>query len=54
MQKIFKVFLGDYYIAASVYENFCDEFDDIVKKYDINSEQIYIINDSTNGKFVWH
>lgn len=52
--KILKVFLGDYYIAASVYENFCGEFDDIVKNYDISRERIYIINDSTNGKFIWN
>lgn len=52
--KILKGFLGDYYIAASVYENFRGEFDDIVKNYDISRERIYIINDSTNGKFIWN
>lgn len=54
MYKIFKGFLGDYYIAASVLENFRDEFDDIVKKYDISSERICVIDDSTNGKFIWN
>lgn len=52
MYKIFKGFLGDYYIAESVLENFCDEFDDIVKKYDIGSERIHVINDSINGEFM--
>jgi hypothetical protein len=54
MYKIFKGFLGDYYIAASVLENFRDEFDDIVKKYDISSNRIHVINDSINGKFIWN
>ena len=54
MYKIFKGFRGDYYIAASVYENFRDEIDDIAKKYDISRERICVINDSTNGKFVWN
>mgnify|MGYP000038980815 CR=1 FL=1 len=53
MYKIFKGFLGEYYIAASVYENFRDEFNDIVKKYDISRERICVIDDSTNGKFIW-
>lgn len=53
MYKIFKGFLGDYYIAESVLENFRNEFDDIVKKYDIGSERIHVINDSINGKFIW-
>lgn len=54
MHKIFKGFQGNYYIAASVYENFRGEINDIVKKYDISSERIHIINDSTNGKFIWN
>lgn len=54
MYKIFKGFLGDYYIAASVYENFRDEFDNILKKYDIGSERVHVIDDSTNGNYIWN
>ncbi len=43
MYKIFKSFSGDYYIAPSVHENFRDEFDDIVKKYDISSEEYILL-----------
>ena len=53
MHKIFSGFPGNYYIAASVLENYHDEFDDIVKKYGISSERICIMDDSTNGKFIW-
>ncbi len=54
MHKIFKGYLGDYYIAASVLENYDDEFADIVKKYNISSEQIKVIDDSIKGKFIWN
>lgn len=54
MYKIFKGFRGDYYIAASVYENFRDEIDDIAKKYDISSERVHVIDDSTNGNYIWN
>lgn len=53
MYKILKGFRGDYYIAASVQENFRDEFDDIIKKYDISSERVHVIDDSTNGNYIW-
>lgn len=53
MNKIFKGFPGDYYIAASVLENFRNEFDDIVKEYNISDNRIHIIDDSTDGKFTW-
>lgn len=53
MYKVFKGFGGDYYIAASVVENFGDKIDDIVKKYNISNEQINVMDDSTNGKFIW-
>lgn len=54
MYKIFKGFGGDYYIAASVLGNFRNEFDDIAKKYNISEERIFVIDDSTNGKFIWN
>ncbi len=53
MHKIFSGFPGIYYVAASVLENYHDEFDDIVKKYGISSERICIMDDSTNGEFIW-
>ncbi|MCM1288189.1 MAG: hypothetical protein NC240_07740 [Clostridium sp.] len=54
MDKLLKGFGGDYYIAASVLGNFRNEFDGIVKKYNIGSERIFVIDDSTNGKFIWN
>ena len=53
MHRILERFSGNYYIAASVLQNFYDEFRDIAKKYSISSERIHVINDSTNGKFIW-
>lgn len=53
MYKIFKEFRGDYHIAASVIESYRDKFDNIVKEYGISDNQIHIIDDSTNGKFIW-
>lgn len=54
MYKIFKGFRGSYYIAASVLGNFRNEFNNIVKKYNISEERIFVIDDSTNGKFIWN
>ncbi|MGN0246899.1 MAG: hypothetical protein ACI4DK_13175 [Lachnospiraceae bacterium] len=53
MYKIFKGFRGDYHIAASVIESYRDKFDDIVKEYGISDNQIHIIDDSTDGEFLW-
>lgn len=53
MHKILEGFKGNYYIAASVISNYNSEFNDIVKQYDIAGERIHIIDDSTNGKFIW-
>ncbi|MCM1083781.1 MAG: hypothetical protein NC393_10790 [Clostridium sp.] len=54
MDKLLKGFEGDYYIAASVLGNFRDEFNNIVKTYNLSNERIFVIDDSTNGKFIWN
>lgn len=51
--KIFKGFRGDYHIAASVIESYRDKFDNIVKEYGISDNQIHVIDDSTDGEFLW-
>lgn len=53
LYRIFKGFRGDYYIAASVIESYRDKFDNIVKEYGISDNQIHVIDDSTDGKFLW-
>ena len=53
MYKIFKGFRGDYHIAASVIESYRDKFDNIVKEYGISDNQIHVIDDSTDGEFLW-
>ena len=53
MYKVFRGFQGDYYVAASVYGNFRNEIDDIQKKYHVSSNRIHIMDDSTDGKFIW-
>ena len=53
MYKIFKGFGGNYYIARSIIENYRDEFDNIAKEYGISDKRIHVIDDSTNGEFLW-
>lgn len=53
MYKILEGYQGDYYIAASVISKFKDEFSAICKQYNINDERIHIIDDSTDGWFIW-
>lgn len=53
MYKVFRGFQGDYYVAASVYGNYRNEIADIQKKYQVSSNRIHIIDDSTDGKFIW-
>ncbi len=52
--KILKAYTGDYYIASSISSNYSEEIKTICEKYGINNERIHIIEDSTNGEFVWH
>ena len=40
-------------IAASVIESYRDKFDNIVKEYGISDNQIHVIDDSTDGVFLW-
>ena len=40
-------------IAASVIESYRDKFDNIVKEYGISDNQIHVIDDSTDGEFLW-
>lgn len=54
MYKILEGFRGEYYIAASVISNYNDEFNAICKRYDIDGQRIHVIDDSTNGAFIWH
>lgn len=51
--KLFEGYKGDYYIAASVFSHSQKELEDLFKRYSVSSERIHIIDDSTNGVFVW-
>ena len=53
IHKVLDGFRGDYYIAASVISNYSDEMNAIRKQYDIDNQRIHIIDDSTNGEFIW-
>lgn len=53
IHKILEGFKGDYYIAASVISNHNDEFNAICKQYKIDTQRIHIIDDSTNGEFIY-
>ena len=53
MDQILEKYPGDYYIAASVLEYFGEKFDGLVKKYKFRRGRIHVIDDSTNGEFIW-
>lgn len=53
MYKLLQGFGGNYYVAASVVENYQKEFDKIIKQYKIKGEKVHIIDDSTNGKYIY-
>lgn len=54
IHKVLEGFRGDYYIAASVISNYGDEMNTICKQYGIDNQRIHIIDDTTNGEFIWH
>lgn len=52
IHKLLTGFCGKYYVAKSVIGCYPNKFDEIIKKYGINKEQINIFDDSTNGEFL--
>lgn len=41
-------FRGTYYITYSIYARYCEEVEEIIEKYGIAKERIYIIKDCVN------
>lgn len=48
MYKLLQGFMGDWYVAASVMENYQNEFDELVKEFQIAGERIHVIDDTAN------
>lgn len=53
MHKVLKGFPGDYYVAASVIDQWRKKYDETVKEYGIDENRIHIMDDSTYGIFRW-